>query len=54
MREALQQAREGPLHPGKMLQVLPTSRSESPPMLPVNHDEIPVAKITDVIGPGGK
>lgn len=56
MQEALQQAREGRLFIlDKMLQVLPESRSEISTYAPrLITMKIPVAKIRDVIGPGGK
>lgn len=56
MLEALQQAREGRLFIlDKMLQVLPESRQEISNFAPrLITLKIPVGKIRDVIGPGGK
>lgn len=56
MAEALEQARQGRLFIlGKMLAVIPQPRKELSPYAPrIITMEIPVDKIRDVIGPGGK
>ena len=56
MREALEQARHGRLHIlGKMAEVLAETRAEMSPYAPrIYTTKIPVDKIRDVIGPGGK
>jgi polyribonucleotide nucleotidyltransferase len=56
MKEALEQARQGRLFIlGKMAEVLNETRSEMSPYAPrIYTTKIPVDKIRDVIGPGGK
>ena len=56
MREALEQARAGRLHIlGKMAETIGTSRSSVSSIAPrIVTIKIPVDKIRDVIGPGGK
>jgi polyribonucleotide nucleotidyltransferase len=56
MKEALEQARQGRLFIlGKMAEVLKETRSEMSPYAPrIYTTRIPVDKIRDVIGPGGK
>ncbi len=56
MKEALEQARRGRLHIlGKMNDVLAETRSDMSPYAPrIYTVKIPVDKIRDVIGPGGK
>jgi polyribonucleotide nucleotidyltransferase len=56
MRKALDQARSGRLHIlGKMMEALPASRAEISMFAPrIITIRIPVDKIRDVIGPGGK
>ena len=56
MKEALEQARQGRLHIlGKMAEVLAETRAEMSPYAPrIYTTKIPVDKIRDVIGPGGK
>ncbi len=56
LKEALEQARQGRLHIlGKMDEVLSATRTEMSPYAPrIYTTKIPVDKIRDVIGPGGK
>jgi len=56
MREALEQARAGRMHIlGKMAETLGESRASVSPIAPrIVTIKIPVDKIRDVIGPGGK
>ncbi len=56
MKEALEQARHGRLHIlDKMAEVLAETRAEMSPYAPrIYTTKIPVDKIRDVIGPGGK
>ena len=56
MKEALEQARRGRLHIlGKMNEVLSETRTDMSPYAPrIYTVKIPVDKIRDVIGPGGK
>src|SRR5271170_7348160 len=56
MREAMEQAKAGRLHVlGKMLEALPSPRSTVSTYAPRIYTlQIPVDKIRDVIGPGGK
>jgi polyribonucleotide nucleotidyltransferase len=56
MKEALEQARRGRLHIlGKMDEVLAETRTDMSPYAPrIYTVKIPVDKIRDVIGPGGK
>jgi polyribonucleotide nucleotidyltransferase len=56
MKEALEQARQGRLFIlGKMAEILSETRSEMSPYAPrIYTTKIPVDKIRDVIGPGGK
>jgi len=56
LRQALQQAKDGRFHIiGKMEAVLPVARDNISPYAPrIITMKIPVAKIGDVIGPGGK
>jgi len=56
MRQALEQARKGREHIlGKMRQALETARAELSPYAPkITQLKIPVDKIRDLIGPGGK
>src|SRR5690242_12793324 len=56
MREALEQARAGRMHIlGKMAETLPQSRTSVSAIAPrIVTIKIPVDKIRDVIGPGGK
>jgi polyribonucleotide nucleotidyltransferase len=56
MREALEQARAGRMHIlGKMAETLSESRNSVSPIAPrIVTIKIPVDKIRDVIGPGGK
>lgn len=56
LKQALEQAREGRLFIlGKMLETIPAPRQELSPWAPrISTLQIPVDKIRDVIGPGGK
>jgi polyribonucleotide nucleotidyltransferase len=56
LKEALEQARKGRLHIlGKMDDVIAATRAEMSPYAPrIYTTKIPVDKIRDVIGPGGK
>jgi len=56
LKEALEQARKGRLHIlGKMDDVISATRSDMSPYAPrIYTTKIPVDKIRDVIGPGGK
>jgi polyribonucleotide nucleotidyltransferase len=55
MHKALQQAREGRLHIlGKMREALPAARELSKLAPSIIQKQIPVDKIKDLIGPGGK
>ena len=56
MREAMEQAHQGRMHIlGKMEEVLPSGRAEVSAFAPRFYTvQIPVDKIRDVIGPGGK
>ena len=56
MRDALMQARQGRLHIlGKMAEALPRHRQNISAYAPrIVTIKIPVDKIRDVIGPGGK
>jgi len=56
LREALAQGKEGRMHIlGKMLEVLPEPRAEMSPYAPRMFTlTVPVDRIKDIIGPGGK